>query len=212
MVSDQGEWSLWADPSRAFRSPGLNCSGFLLSAARFLTGRNIAAESARLDFFGDSGPDSEWGEDWDFGLDVALNLAGWDSPIQPPAAGPAITVNAWGRKVGLGADIHGEDFPKLIESLPPGTMWFFAVSKPDRRFRGGVSYYHNGLLLVSEKSAWMYHATRRAGVHRVDLKNPQSLKTFRASFPPVKNHGERRILFAEARAAECAPAAPTGAP
>ena len=202
-VSDSGEWTLWAQSERIFKSPGLNCSGFLLEASRFLLGRNFSMAYAKKDFFGDSGPDSPFGEDWDFGLDVALNLAGWDAELVPPAAGPTLSENSYGRKQGLGADIHSPEFPALLDALKPGSLYFFAISKPDRRFPGGLSYYHNGLAAPDGPSVWLYHATRRAGVHRLDLKTPRSLGTFRASFPPVKNHGERRILFAEAKPLAC---------
>ncbi|MDR2405789.1 MAG: hypothetical protein LBE27_05405 [Deltaproteobacteria bacterium] len=202
-VSDEGYWTLWAQTERHFKTPGLNCSGFLISAARLLLRENFPLSMAKNDFFRDSGPSSPWGEDWDFGLDVALNLAGWNSPMLPAVTGPTLITNEYGRKTGLGVNIHSPDFQPLIESLKPNSIYFFAISKPDRRFASGLSYYHNGLVLVKENSANMYHATRRAGVHRLDLKNPKSLASFRANFPQVKNKGERRILFVEARPRPC---------
>jgi hypothetical protein len=203
VVSEDGYFTIWRESDKRFKSPGLNCSGFLLSAARFLLHSNFPLSKSKNDYFNDSGPDSPLGEDWDFGLDVALNLAGWDAPMLPEVLGPTITTNQNGRKSGLGVNIHGPDFLPLIESLKDRSIYFFAISKPDRRFPSGVSYYHNGIILTKDSSAFLYHATRRAGVHRLDLRNPKSLNTFKANFPTLKNKGERKILFVEARPKNC---------
>ncbi|MDR2338896.1 MAG: hypothetical protein LBF40_02000 [Deltaproteobacteria bacterium] len=210
-VSETGEWTLWAKPEKTFKSPGLNCSGFLLAASRFLLGRDFTIDMAKNDFFGDSGKGSPWGEDWDFGLDVALNLAGRDSPTVPPVGGHTAVSDPNGRPMGLGADIHGDGLLEALAALKPGALYFFAISKPDRRFPVGVSYYHNGIMLPDGGRAMLYHSTKRVGVHRLDLMNPNSLATFRKSFPPIKGKGERRILFVEARPFPC-PSPPIGPP
>jgi hypothetical protein len=194
-----GGWTLWADESRVFQTPGLNCSGFLLAAARLLLGENFTLEEARRDYFQDSGKGSPWGEDWDFGLDAVLNLAGLDPPELLPEAGPTLFLNDHGRPTGLGADIHSPAFPELLASLEEGSTHFFAVSKPDRRFPAGLSYYHNGVILVSGGKALLYHATRGRGTHSLNLSDPRVLGNFRKAFPPVKNGGERRMLLARVR-------------
>jgi hypothetical protein len=183
----------------------------LLAAARVLLGTNFSLDYARADLFIDSYPGSPLGEDWDFGLDVALNLAGRGSALFPAGAGPPLGENDHGRKVGLGVSMHDPGFEGLLAGLPQGA-YFFAMSKPDRRFPGGLSYYHNGILIRTGSSAWLYHATRRAGVHRLDLLKPSSLDNFRRHFPPIRNHGERRIVLAAAPAAACPPQPPGGTP
>jgi hypothetical protein len=153
----------------------------------------------RRDRQGDSGPDSPWGRDWDFGLDVALNLAeGHFLRYLPEPVAPSLALNAANRPVGWGLDIHSPELLGLLGEFSPGRLYLFVVSKPDRRFKGGLSYYHLGLALAEEDGGvWLYHATSKAGVHRFNLAKPPGLSAFRRNFPRVKNGGERRILFLE---------------
>jgi hypothetical protein len=196
VVSDDGRHSLWSAPERSFRNPGLNCSGYLLSVSRFLLGANITLAEARRDIRGDSGPQSPWGEDWDFGLDVILNLAGGGNRPFPQDGEYPLSRNARGRPVGWGVNIHAPEFTEILGALAPGRIYFFAISKPDRRFPGGLSYYHNGLIRVGEGGeTFLHHATLKAGAHFLDLRNPSSLATFRKAFPPLANGGERRVAF-----------------
>jgi cell wall-associated NlpC family hydrolase len=209
-VSDDGRYTVWADPDKTFKSPGLNCSGFMVAAARFLLGANFTLEEGKRDALSDSGKDSPLGEDWDFGLDTALNLAGPGATLFPYAGEYGRVTDDRGRLLGLGADIAGPGFEDALSRLMPGKLYFFAVSKPDRRFKGGLSYYHNGIAaadMTGEKR--LYHSTGRAGVHRMSLGNPAGLANFRRYYPPVRG-GERRIIFIEAVPAPCGPPGYTG--
>jgi hypothetical protein len=211
-VSEEGDWVLWEDPARTFPRPGLNCSGFLLSAARLLLRRNFSLDTARRDILQDSGPGAPLGRDWDFGLDVALNLAGPGAPVIPWPGGPGVERDGRGRALGWGVDIHSEGLQRALGALRPGAVHFFAISKPDRRFPSGLSYYHNGILLPLGGRALLYHATRRAGVHRLDLSRQDSLARFRANFPGVGGRGERRMVFVGAQRPPCFPEAPERSP
>jgi hypothetical protein len=196
-ISEDGEFTLWANPDKVFSSPGLNCSGFLVAAARFLKGVNFSLQNAKKDILKDSGPGAEYGEDWDFGLDVLINLAGVKARLLPDSISEARSVDERGRILGLGVDIQSPALEETIASLRPDKLYFFVISKPDRRFAGGLSYYHNGLIFRgAEKQLWLYQATHRAGVHRIDLASDRGLARFRSYFPQV-SRGERRILFVE---------------
>ncbi|MDR2459981.1 MAG: hypothetical protein LBE38_04245 [Deltaproteobacteria bacterium] len=196
-IDERANFTLWGDPQRVFQSPGLNCSGFLLSATRFLKGVNFTLLEAKRDILGDSGVASENGEDWDFGLDVVLNLAGADAKLYPDHGLQGRIVDDKGTVLGLGVNIHGPEFLELLASLQNDRLYLFAISKPDRRFKGGISYYHNGLILKGpDGETWLYHSTHRAGVNRVNLNAERGLSAFRISFPETAR-GERRILLVE---------------
>jgi hypothetical protein len=209
-AADQdGRWVLWSKPEAAYASPGLNCSGFTLAAVRSLLGDNISLKRASADRQGDSGPGSEYGEDWDFGLDLILNLSeGRRLGLYPPPSGPALSQNRAGRAVGWGEDINGPGMPLLLSALPPG-LYLAVISKPDRRFAGGLSYYHDGLLLASQGgSAWFYHSGPKGGVQRWNLRSPEGLSALRRFYPPPAGPGgERRMLLARLSAPPGAEAA-----
>lgn len=204
-VSADGRHTLWADQTRTFKGPGLNCSGFMSAAARFLLGVNFDLDEVRRDVLADSLPGSPLGEDWDFGLDAALNLAGEGAAIFPWRGEYGRTEDASGRPLGLGADTDSPALEEALARLAPGGLYFFALSKPDRRFPGGLSYYHNGIALASpDGGVSLYHATAKAGVHRMRLGTPAGLATFRRYYPATRS-GKRRIVFIEAGPPSCGP-------
>jgi hypothetical protein len=185
----------------------MNCSGFMTAAARFLLGINFTLDEARRDAASDSGKDAELGEDWDFGLDTALNLAGGGSVIFPWRGERGWTRDSRGRPVGLGADTDGNELEGTVAGMVGGRLYFFAVSKPDARFRGGLSYYHNGIALRSRDGVSLYHATGRGGINRINLSSASGMATFRRYYPPARG-GKRRIVFIEASPPPCAAPGP----
>ncbi|MDR1677842.1 MAG: hypothetical protein LBS44_05555 [Deltaproteobacteria bacterium] len=197
VVTDDGRWATWNAPDHTLTGPGFNCSGYLLEVIRHLSHRNISLNEANFDRGGDSGPDSEYGLDWDYGLDIILNLSGANfSQLIPPSPDNTHQINSKGRPEGLGLDINGPDFPAMMQSLEPDNIYLFAISKPDRRFKGGLSYYHVGMLHTDKAgNIWVYQSTKRTGVHRLNLNNPGGIATIRRYFPPIKN-AQRRIVLA----------------
>jgi cell wall-associated NlpC family hydrolase len=207
-VADDGRHTLWASPGRVFPAPGLNCSGFMAAAARFLLGVNFPLDAARRDLLSDSGKGAPLGEDWDFGLDAALSLAGPGGTLFPWGGEYARIEGPDGLPVGLGTDVGSREFPEALAGLAPGRLYFFAVSKPDRRFAGGLSYYHNGIAVAREGGGIrLYHATGRAGVHRMELGSPAGVASFRKYYPPARG-GRRRVVFVEASPPPCGGAFP----
>jgi hypothetical protein len=204
VISDQGYWTTWQDPEKKLNSPGLNCSGFTISAARYILNDNFPLQTIKRDLFDNSDPKAKCGQDWDFGLDIILNLA-ISTPNQFrlfPAPEPASTIsyslNQNGRPVGWGIDLHSPNFPEILSQFKPNHLYYFVFSKPDRRFKCGLSYYHVGLILPEDNGdLWLYQSTAKAGIHRINLNNPKSLATLRHFFPKVKNGGERRAFFIE---------------
>jgi hypothetical protein len=199
-LDSQGRWVTFNQPGRALDSPGFNCSGFTVAAARLLLDRNFELGEASRDRRGDSGPGAPLGQDWDFGLDLILNLAGdyphrfLPEPADPEAA-PLIPLRP-GRALGWGVSLHGPEFEELLARIRPGHFCLFSLSRPDGRFKAGVSYYHVGVIVAEEGALWLYHSTLGAKTNRVNLADPEGLARFRRHFKPLAN-GQRRIFMIE---------------
>jgi len=209
-LNQAGQWTTFNHPDQISELPGFNCSGFTVAAARELLGRNFNLSEVSRDRRGDSGPGAELGQDWDFGLDIILNLAEDyphhflpepENPDQPPL----IPLRP-GRALGWGVSLHGPEFEALLERLRPGNFAFFTFSKPDGRFPAGVSYYHVGVILPEPPHIWLYHSTLGAKTNRVDLASTEDLARLRRHFKPLTN-GERRVFMVEVSP----PPAPIGA-
>jgi hypothetical protein len=196
-VSDDGRWTTWMNSENTLKSPGFNCSGFVLEAVRFILNRNISLAEASFDRDSDSGPDSPLGLDWDFGLDLLLNLSKVKTEdLLPRPEGEKLTKNQADLPLGWGLDIHGPDFEGFLKELKAPNIYLFAISKPDRRFKAGLSYYHVGILHADQQGAlWLYQSTAKAGVHRLNIATPEGLRLIRRYFPPVKGT-ERRMIAA----------------
>ena len=198
-----GRWVTFNQPDLAVDTPGFNCSGFTVAAARELLGRDFGLTYYSRDRRGDSGPGAALGQDWDFGLDLILNLAE-DYPHRflpepdDPGETPRIPIDS-GRALGWGVSLHGPEFEEQLARLTPGRFSFFVFSRPDRRFPAGVSYYHVGVIVAEGPHLWLYHTTLGAKTNRVDLASAEGLARLRRHFKPVQN-GERRVFMIEVEA------------
>ena len=195
--NERGQWVIWQKPNEILPSPGFNCSGFTLAAARQLLHKNFTLAEAKLDRLNDSGPQAPWGEDWDFGLDLILNLSqnhhGKIYPSPPLDCASRSLEN--GVALGLGLNIHDKNFTHFLQELPKEQIYFFAISKPDYKFKGRLSYYHVGLIIpAGSNELWFYHATKKGGVNRLNILSPKGLASLQKHFPPVKS-GQRRIVL-----------------
>lgn len=203
-LDQAGRWVTFNQQDTPLPSPGFNCSGFTVAAARELLGRDFSLDMARRDRRGDSGPGAALGEDWDFGLDLILNLAedyehrflpeppqSEGAPLYPMAERP-------GRALGWGVSLHGPEFEELLKRIEPGNFCFFVFSRPDGRFPAGVCYYHVGVIVPEASKLWLYHTTLGAKTNRVNLADPEGLARLRRHFKPITN-GERRVFMIEVK-------------
>ena len=195
-----GRWVTFNEPELVVQTPGFNCSGFTVAAARELLGYNFDLIEVNFDRRGDSGPGAPLGQDWDFGLDLILNLSE-DYPRrflpepENPQNTPLIAIGP-GRALGWGVSLHSPAFEEQLKLIQPGRFCFFTFSKPDRRFPAGVSYYHVGVIVPDAQGLWLYHSTLGAKTNRVNLADPEGLARLRRHFPPIQN-GERRVFLIE---------------
>lgn len=194
-----GQWVTFNQPHQPLSAGGFNCSGFTVAAVREILGQPVSLLEATRDRRGDSGLNSLLGQDWDFGLDLILNLArGHPGRLLPrPADLEASPIDSsLGRPFGWGVDIHSAQFEEILAELVPGSFTLFAMSKPHRGFGAGVAYYHVGVILPEPPHLWLYHSTVRARTHRIDLAASRGLSRFRNDFRP-RSGIQRRMLLLE---------------
>lgn len=198
--NQDGRWVTFNEPDLNLGSPGFNCSGFTVAAARELLGRNFSLTEAGFDRRGDSGPGAELGQDWDFGLDLILNLAeAYPHRYLPEPENPDESPRVFlrpGRSLGWGVSIHSPDFERILKQINPGNFCFFVFSRPDKRFPAGLSYYHVGVIIPEGQAMWLYHVTKGAKTSRIDIGSRDGLARLRRYFKPIEN-GERRVFMIE---------------
>lgn len=194
-VDESGRYSTFADPSRLFQTPGLNCSGFVLAVSRFLLGKNITLQQAARDRLGDSGPGSPNGEDWDFGWDLIMNISeGFPRTLLLPGGQSQDPDTASGFDP-RGYDIqHPSTWSELPGRLESGYLYLVSLNTEQRRKGYGLQHYHVGLIHVdSAGRAWFYQTTGKgAGANRRNLKSPEGLNSFKKSFA---NSGNKRKMM-----------------
>lgn len=194
-----GNWVTFKNPHQNLSSPGFNCSGFTIAAVREMLGQQITLEDATRDRQLDSGPDSPLGQDWDFGLDLILNLAqNYTYKLLPAPPNPQDTPidHSEARPLGWGVNIHSPELETVLDTLQPGTIILFAISRPTRKFGAGIAYYHVGIILPEPPHLWLYQTTTGARTNRIDLASPTGLARFQREFKPIPGT-QRRLLLIE---------------
>ena len=197
-INTAGEYTLFADQTRRFSTPGINCSGLVLALSRFLLGRNITLEEAILDRLGDSGPSSPHGEDWDFGWDLIMNISeGFPRRFLLPGGetkDPAGTDGFSPR----GYDIHAEQTHRELPArFVQGHLYLISLNVEGRRKGYGLQHYHVGIVHVaSGGQAWLYQTSGKSGkVNRRDLKSVQGWDSFTRSFANTGKHRKMVLVL-----------------
>ena len=188
-----GRSTLFANPTATFTTPGLNCSGFVVTASRKLLARPLPLAAMVRDRKGDSGPTSPRGQDWDFGYDLILNITDGlpRQVLTPDGATPDPDTTDTARLRGF--PLHDRAaWAAVLPRIRPGTLVLAAFSKE----RGGrLLFYHVGLLFADDAGhTWLYHATPGTGVHRLDLASPAGLNALDREFA-ANRPGDKRILL-----------------
>lgn len=183
-INEQGEYTLFADESRKFSSPGLNCSGFVLGAGRFIVNDNISLTNAKKDRFNDSGVGSSLGEDWDFGWDLVLNMSeGRNARLLLQDGGTANPLEYTGSNVPM-IDLHAKhEWDRLMQRIHPGNLYLVDFSKPVTITGYSLLHYHVALLYAENEHIWMYQTTNQNGkVYRRDMADKQERFAFLKAF------------------------------
>lgn len=184
-LNEKGEFTLFADQSRLFATPGLNCSGLTLAVARFMLGRNIGLDEAMRDRMGDSGPGAPGGQDWDFGWDLILNISeGFERRFILPGGQSADPADCTAASP-LGWSVND---PALWRELPPrllpGRLYLLSMTMRGRNKGYGLQHYHVGLIHVDGAGrAWFCQTTGRGKAANLrDLNSKAGQQSFMRAF------------------------------
>lgn len=198
-VDRKGDFTLFAVPDTLYSKPGLNCSGFTVAASRYLFRRNFSLSDMTIDRLADSGPDSPYGQDWDFGYDLVLNVTeGTERKVMLPF-GQSMPVQGSNGMSLRGFRLHDrEAWQSVIRQMRPGRIYLFSMSKPVRFKNYRVLHYHVGLIVPDGKGhVWLCHATTKGGVNKADISDASRLDRI-INANPDTSLGPRMILIIEA--------------
>lgn len=197
-VNRYGEYTLFATPEIRFDEPGLNCSGFTVAASRYLFDRNLYLNDMTIDRLGDSGKDSPYGQDWDFGYDLVLNVTeGMERSVLLPFGKKAQIDGSNGNSL-RGFQLHDRAAWKDIMSrMEAGKVYLFSMSKPVSFKKYRLLHYHVGLIVPDGKGhIWLCHATTKGGVNKSDITDKAKLERIIEANPDT-HLGPRKILIIE---------------
>lgn len=170
-------------PKRVLAARGLNCSGFVVEAARRLLAFRGAPSAAARDRQGDSGPGAAAGADWDFGYDLVLNLSeglqrrwltaegprGTEMPAQALRGWPARDQTAWRRG---------------LADLDPGHPGLVAFSRTET---DGRRRFHHVAVVLKDGTGrlHLWQTLPHGGVHRLDLDSEAGFGRLCTMFGPA---------------------------
>ena len=198
-LDDKGRFTTFAHPEEILDSPGLNCSGLVVSVCRYLFNKNWSIGQVLRDPQGNSGPNSPLGKDWDFGWDLILNLTeGRPRKVVAPDGSGHAPENIDGLN-SRGFDLHDRAaWQAVLAQMQPGHVYLGSISKPTKKPGYKILHYHVVLILPDSKQGiWLYHATHRSNVHRMDINTPQGLSRFFSQFGGQRGE-TKKILVLEA--------------
>jgi murein DD-endopeptidase MepM/ murein hydrolase activator NlpD len=198
VLDENGRFTLFEKPELLYKSPGLNCSGLVVTLSRYLFDRNITLEQATYDRLNDSGPDAPLGDSWDFGWDLILNLSeGMARRVVMPDGKDHPIDGTDGRSL-RGFDLLDDQaWEKVFPQFKPGYVYLASFSRSTSRLASGVMHYHVGLILADGKGGvWLYQTTRTGNTYRSDLTAEAGMNRFKTAFRKTKS-GVKHILILE---------------
>lgn len=200
VLDSRGYFTTFNRPDKLLNAPGLNCSGLVVSVSRYLFDRNFTLREVSRDRQGNSGPNSQFGQDWDFGYDLILNLTDNVPRRVVMPDGSHVSLEGSDGTTLRGFDLHDRRaWRQELSQMKPGHVYFGSISRDTRH--GGVLHYHVVIMIPDEQgNVWLYHSTRRSRVHGMNLKTTAGLNRLMAQFGGNgSRRGPKRILVIEAK-------------
>ena len=196
VVNDKNQFATFNEPDKIFTTPGLNCSGMVLLAAREILGKKIPIQEAIRDRLGDSAPGSPLGHDWDFGFDFIFNIAEKEKHILLLPTGAKMPENLTGQTV-PGFDPHAANFTEdMLPRIREDSFYLVSFSRHKTPNSPAHLHYHTGIIVREGEAVWSYSTTHNSRkVIRLNLASPEGLATFRQSFRNVKNSYKRLTVI-----------------
>ncbi len=199
VLDEKGHFTTFTHPEETLDTPGLNCSGLVVSICRYLFNKNWTIKQLLRDPQGNSGVNSPLGKDWDFGWDLILNLTDGRSRRLISPDGSSYSPESIDALDFRGFDLHDRAaWQAVLAQMQPGRVYLGSISKPTKKRGYKILHYHVVLILADKKHGiWLYHATHRSNVHRMDINTPQGLGKFFAQFGGERGE-TKKILILEA--------------
>jgi hypothetical protein len=198
-LDTKGYFTSFGRPDRRFGGPGLNCSGLVVSVSRFIFDRGFPLEQVTKDRQGNSGEGSRQGKDWDFGWDLILNVSDVPGRTVLMPDGSKYNVDSADPMTLRGFDLHDQSaWANILSRMKPGNVYLGTISKPTRKRGYRLLHYHVVLMLPDAKgNVWLYHSTRRSGVHRMNLNSDRGMRRLMSQFRNRRGQ-DKKILVVEA--------------
>lgn len=186
-----GNYTSFANTHKFYKTPGLNCSGFVLSGVRALLNKKIAIKTAKKDINNNSGTKALLGKDWDFGRDLIQNISKKYKTkyLSTQKINPNSTTSD-----GIGMR-DKKAWLWVLEKIKKQNIYLMALSKKTNLKNYKFLYHHVGIIIKDgNDKIWLYHATRKNGVNKVLLSNDKILSSF------IKNYKKtQKALILEVR-------------
>lgn len=179
VLDERGRWTYFARQEETAPGPGLNCSGFVVSATRRLLRDSRTLDESKRDRLGDSGPDAGLGEDWDFGWDLVMNLSeGHPRRVVLPEGVEDVDSQDARTKRGFPVD-DPVAWKKVLPRLRRGVVYLASLSRKAKR----LEHHHVALLLKDASGrVWFYQTLPKGRSHRLDLTSPKGFERMQGMF------------------------------
>lgn len=146
------------------------------------------------DRLNDSGANAAWGEDWDFGRDLILNLTEGRKvyAVNPQGYNGKI----WSDGLPLtGFSLHNQGMlDEVLSRLKAGQLYFVVVSKPWRKKKPyRLLHYHVGLFIPVDDAVYFYHSSKLSGTHGYIISSSQGRRRFQYQFKQSA-FGDKKLL------------------
>ncbi|RLA90667.1 MAG: hypothetical protein DRG20_02910 [Deltaproteobacteria bacterium] len=200
VINIYGKFATWNDLSHTFNTPGLNCSGFVLSSSRFVFMKNFDPAFMKRDRLNDSYKGAPLGKDWDFGWDLIMNIAEDYHPlVLLPEGKKEIPKEANGLNL-RGFDIHDKrSWRKIFPMIHLDNFYLATLSKKGNKGYI-IMHHHTFCLLKDQKGAvWVYSSSKKnpnRGVAKIEIfPHMQGLELFLDQFQDE----DEKILIIETK-------------
>lgn len=197
-INEAGRYVYFARPEVMQSGPGLNCSGFVLGASRFILKSNISIAKANTDRLGDSGADSPYGQDWDYGWDIIMNIS--DSLPHRLILPGYVTKDVEGSDgfTYKGFDMHAkETWPELKARLKTGKLYLASFNRETTKKGYKMMHYHVGIIYVDAKGEmWLYQGTtQHKSIYKRSLSGAKNLGRFLKDFANTGNVRKHMLIL-----------------
>lgn len=198
-LDSNGHFTTFADTSQFFDAPGLNCSGLVVSVSRFLFDKNWTLQEVTRDRQGNSGANSALGKDWDFGWDLIMNLTEGHSRRVVMPDGRVYPVEKYDGTTLTGFDLNDmQSWQRVFAQMKPGRIYLGTISKPTHQKGYRLLHYHVVMMLPDGRGGvWLYHATHRSNVHKMNVNSQQGMNRLMSQFRGDRDNS-KKILVVEA--------------